>query len=66
MTTLKGSIFITPKDIQQIASCSITSARREYKKIRKALEKDRITIVDYCNYWKTDLRLITDHLNQFR
>lgn len=66
MTTLKGSIFLTPKDIQQIVGCSLISARREYKKIRTALQKDRITITDYCNYWKADLQLITDHLNQFR
>lgn len=66
MNTLKGSIFLTPKDIQQIVGCSITTARREYNKIRTALQKDKITIVDYCNYWKTDLEFVIIHLNQFR
>lgn len=66
MENLKGSVYITPKDIQLIVGCGINAARREHATIRLVLEKERITLTDYCNYWKTDSKDVVDCLNKYR
>ncbi len=66
MENLKGSVYITPKDIQLILGCHITTARIELVTLREELGKDRITVDEYCQYWKTDQKLVVDCLNKYR
>lgn len=66
MEKLKGGIYIEPKDIQIINGKSIQTARREYNLLLITLQKDKITIIDYCNYWKVDIDFTIEHLNKYR
>lgn len=63
---LKGSILITPKDIQLILDCCINTARKELAKLRKEKGKKRITVVEYCDYWKLNIDDIIERLNSYR
>ncbi len=66
MENLKGSVYITPKDIQLIVGCHITTARIELATLRNVLAKERITVAEYCKYWKTDINDVLDCLNKYR
>jgi len=66
MEQLKGSIYLTPKDIQIIVGVGINAARKEHMAIRTALSKARITVMDYCSYWKTSIEEVINCLNKNR
>lgn len=66
MEQIKGSIYLTPKDIQLIVGCAINAARKEHASIRDALGKARITVKDYCEYWKTSVEEVVACLNKNR
>ena len=66
MENLKGSVYVTPKDIQLIVGCHITTARIELANLRNVLGKERITVAEYCEYWKTNIQDVLDCLNKYR
>ncbi len=68
MERLKGSIFISAKDIQIISECSITTARREHRAIRDALgiKHPRLTVKQFCEYWKINYDMVVFQINNFR
>ena len=68
MERLKGSIFITAKEIQIITECSARAANGEHKAIRDALgiEHRRLTVKQYCDYWKIDYDMVVFQINNFR
>ncbi len=65
---LKGGIFITAKDIQIINDCSINQAHIEHKTIRDILEveKGKLTVKAYCDYYKLDYQLVISYINPYR
>lgn len=68
MEQLKGSIFITPKDIQIINDCSIRSAQEDHRAVRDSLKitNGKLSVKQYCDYYGLDYDLIVFHLNPFR
>lgn len=66
---IKGSIFITVKEIQiLIGSPSYEVARREHAKVRKELNNKGkyLTIKDYCSYFEIPFDHVVEYLNQYR
>ncbi|MBD3637191.1 MAG: hypothetical protein HUJ25_07570 [Crocinitomicaceae bacterium] len=65
---LKGGIYITPKDIQVLSNCTIQQARLEHQTIRDILEVERtkLTVKAYCEYFKLDYDLVVSYLNPYR
>lgn len=68
MERLKGSIFITAKDIQIITECSLRAAKTEHKTIRDVLGvlHKRLTVKQYCDYWGIDYDMVVFQINNFR
>lgn len=68
MEKLKGSIYISPKDIQIINDCSLRYAQREHQTIRDNLgiKNGRLTVKAYCEYWGISYDLVIFHINEFR
>jgi len=67
-TILKGSIYISPKDIRALNDCGLRSAQKEHLMVRDALELNtkKLTVRAYCEYWTLDYEDIVRHLNRFR
>ena len=66
---IKGSIFITVKEIQILnGSPSYEVARREHQKVRKALNKKGkyLTIKEYCDYFEVSYDTVVEYLNDYR
>jgi len=66
---IKGSIFITVKEIQILSgSPSYEVARREHAKVRKELGKKSkyLTIKEYCEYFEIPLGEVVQYLNHYR
>ncbi len=65
---LKGGIFITPKDIQILNDCTIQQGRIEHRTVRDILgiEKGKLTVLAYCEYYKLDYDLVKTYLNPYR
>ncbi len=68
MERLKGSLFISTKDIQVLNDCSIRQAQREHLAVRDALgiNGDKLTVKAYCEYWQLDYQQVVEHINVFR
>jgi len=68
MERLKGGIFITPKEIQQLSGISHNRAQREHQTIRDALGKtsNRLTVREYCQYHQLNLDEVIDYINSIR
>ena len=66
MENLKGSILLSSKDIQLIEGICLKVARKELISLRDVLEKEKVTVKDYCNYWKLDMTDVTNCLNKYR
>ena len=68
MERLKGGIFITPKEIQELTGLSLNKAQQEHQTIRDALGKTtkRLTVREYCEYHKLNLEEVIDYLNPHR
>lgn len=65
---LKGSMFITTKDIQIINDYERKKAERELRTIADILQKDRnkISVKAYCDYWDLDYQEVIEHINPYR
>lgn len=66
---IKGSIFITVKEIQILnGSPSYEVARREHQKVRKLLNKKRkyLTVKEYCEYFEISYETVVEYLNHYR
>ncbi len=68
MERLKGGIFITPKEIQQLSGISHNRAQREHQSIREALGRTtgRLTVREYCDYHKLNVDEVIDYINSIR
>ena len=68
MEKLKGGIFITPKDIQILNNCSLRNAQREHLIIRAELNVSlhKLTVEEYCAYWKLNYEIVISYLNPYR
>ena len=68
MERLKGSIFISPKDIQIITEKGLRRAQQEHRAIRDALgiKHKRLTVRQYCDYWHIDYDMVVFQINNFR
>ena len=65
---LKGTPFISPKEIQRLRDCHYVTALREHQKIRKDLGKKgkKLTVKEYCDYHQIDYQQIVKYLNHYR
>ncbi|MBD3638150.1 MAG: hypothetical protein HUJ25_12430 [Crocinitomicaceae bacterium] len=65
---LKGSLYISTKDIQVLNGCSLRHAQRELKALTDILQirRDRITVKAYCEYWGLDYDEVISHINPYR
>lgn len=65
---LKGGIYITPKDIQVLNDCTIQQARIEHRTVRDILgvEKKKLSVLAYCNYYKLNYDLVVSYINPYR
>lgn len=65
---LKGGIYITPKDIQVLNNCTIQQARIEHRTVRDILgiDKKKLTVLAYCDYYKLDYELVISYINPYR
>ncbi|MEZ4921865.1 MAG: hypothetical protein R2780_01725 [Crocinitomicaceae bacterium] len=65
---LKGGIYITPKDIQVLNNCNIQQARIEHRTVRDILgvDKKKLTVLAYCEYYKLDYELVISYINPYR
>ena len=68
MERLKGGIYITPKDIQILSNCHIDKARKEHLTLRDILEveRDKLTVQAYCDYFKLDYQTVVAYINPYR
>ncbi|MCT4583128.1 MAG: hypothetical protein N4A35_17080 [Flavobacteriales bacterium] len=68
MEKLKGSIYITAKEIQILNDCSLRTAKTEHRRIRDSLgiKHGKLTIKQYINYWGIDYDLVIFKLNDYR
>ena len=66
--TLKGGIYITPKDIQILNDCNIQHARIQHKAVRDILDvkPKKLTVFAYCEYYKLNYDVVVSYLNPFR
>lgn len=66
--TLKGGIYLTPKDIQILNNCTIQQARKEHLAIRDILqvESKKLTVFAYCRYYKLNYYVVINYLNPYR
>ncbi len=65
---LKGSLFISTKDIQIINDWSLRKSQKELQTIADILQTDRskISVQAYCDYWALDYEEVVKHINPFR
>ncbi len=65
---LKGGIFLTPKDIQNLQDCTLNTARIEHRTIRDTLgiKHGKLTIKQWADYWEIDIELVIFKLNDSR
>lgn len=65
---LKGGIYITAKDIQILNNCSYDRAKKEHRTVRDILDidKKKLTVLDYCDYYKLDYQLVISYINPYR
>ena len=68
MEKLKGSVFITSKDIQNLTDKTYKSANKEHLAIRDALGKkeNRLTVKEYCKFYNLNYNEIVESLNEYR
>lgn len=69
MESLKGGIFITPKEIQNLTGLTINASQKEHKAVRDALGKKkskRLTVKEYCVYYELDFNEVVSFLNPYR
>lgn len=65
---LKGSLFITTKEIQILNGCCLRNAQREHLAIRDILEikGKKVSVKAYCDFWKLDINEVIIQLNKYR
>ena len=66
---IKGSMIITPKDIQIITGKHYSKALVEHELVRDALGKPKhgkLTIKEYCEYFQLNYQEVITHLNNHR
>ena len=68
MATLKGGIFITPKEISLLNGCHIRTAYDHHKDARDSLniKGKKLTVKQYCEYEGIDLDEAIEMLNKYR
>ena len=68
MEKLKGSIFMTSKDIMVVNDCSESTAKREHRLVRDALgiPHSKLTVIQYANYWGISYESVVIKLNEYR
>lgn len=68
MEKLKGSEFISPKDIQIVTDCCRTTAYVEHQRVRDALgiKHSKLTVKQYADYWGIELDRIVFKINDYR
>lgn len=68
MEKLKGSIFISAKDIMVLNDCSESTAKREHRTIRDTLgiKHGKLTVKQYADYWSIDYDLVVFKVNEYR
>lgn len=69
MAELKGSLFLSIKELQAIEGhSSYKAAHREHQGIRDALgaNKRKLTVAEYCNYQAVPLIEVIEFLNKLR
>jgi hypothetical protein len=68
MEELKGSIYITPKEIQHLTGKGYGAAHREHLQIRDALGKrnNNLAVEEYCEYNQVRYETVVRKLNKIR
>lgn len=69
LTELKGSIFLTVKELQLLTGYAhYESARREHQAIRDAHQpgKRRLMVAEYCQYEGISYLEVVERLNKYR
>lgn len=66
-SNVKGSIFLSIKDLQGLLGCSYETARKEYKLLQIRMELQRkLTVREYCELEGIHLLDVVDALNLLR
>lgn len=65
---LKGGLFITTKDLQNLNDSGLRRAQLELRTLANILEVDRnkVTVSAYCDYYGLDYSEVVNHINTFR
>ncbi len=66
---LKGSVFISPEEIELVFKGDQDFLQRAYSEACKILDKKQISLLDWCTFIKLDLKhlgKLIEHLNEVR
>lgn len=68
MEGLKGSVFITAKEIQILTNCTRAHSFKEHQAIRDAfgIKSKRLLLHKYIEYIGADAKYIIDIINKYR